>query len=273
MNGVKKIPYCEDKLCNKCGGTVFLKKEGTKVSSGLMDATVLFNYDDADSEAFFEDGDKYRFSLCSKCLSDLFQSFALPVEKRNHLDGEDGFESYLYYEKDLTPEEQAEFEGEYLEGLISGAAFKQTTDDELVNSFLWEYAFPNNRFIFDEMKRRNIVTKENVDDLFNYYVDSTNKGYGELLVNKTNLSFKSQDVFETKECLIQLKRYVLSYQEGVVSNYNYVFILNKSKNMYIPYDECSDYELGIIKDFISTDNNLKKNFDDMYLGGINKNIN
>lgn len=270
MNGVKKIPYCEDKLCNKCGKTVFLKKEDTKISSGLMDATVCFDYDDADRESFFEDGEEYRFSLCSKCLRSLFESFSIPVEKRNYLDGEDGFECHLYYEKDLTPEEKAEFEGDYLESLISGVAFKQTTDDELVNSFLWEHAFNDNRFIFDEMKRRNIVTK--VDDLFNYYIDSTNKGYNEFS-NKTTLELKGTDLFETTENIIRFKRYVLSYEQSVLSYYNYVFVFNKSKNMYIPYDECSYYELGIIKDFMSSDYDLKKKFAEMYLDEKNKNIN
>jgi len=70
----------QDKLCNKCGKTVFVGQPGEeKHSFGMMDAKASFGYFDSDPAAGMElgfyDGDTYRFSLCAKCLKNLFDTF------------------------------------------------------------------------------------------------------------------------------------------------------------------------------------------------------
>lgn len=74
------VEIIDDVICNKCGKTcmkVLVKESNLKEPYGLVEETVTGGYWSDD----LEDLTKYTFSLCEKCLSELFDSFVVPVEK------------------------------------------------------------------------------------------------------------------------------------------------------------------------------------------------
>lgn len=65
-----EIEEVEDILCNKCGAS--LKCELN--TNGLVEAEVRGGYD----SPHLTDGEIYEFSLCEKCLVELFENFKFP---------------------------------------------------------------------------------------------------------------------------------------------------------------------------------------------------
>ena len=61
--------------CNGCGGTLILfNLDWQDYSSGLIDAKVSGGY----HSNYLSDMTDYRFSLCEKCLSEIFAKFKIP---------------------------------------------------------------------------------------------------------------------------------------------------------------------------------------------------
>lgn len=64
-------------VCNKCGGTCAkFWADGEFEDYGLVNAKVSSGYLSHD----LEDGNLYTFSLCEKCLKEMFESFKIPVK-------------------------------------------------------------------------------------------------------------------------------------------------------------------------------------------------
>ena len=59
----------KDIICNKCGNSC----KGIANYCGLIEICVDGNYD----SSVLEDGKKYEFSLCEKCLDSLFKDFKI----------------------------------------------------------------------------------------------------------------------------------------------------------------------------------------------------
>ena len=59
----------KDIICNKCGNSC----RGIANYCGLIETCVEGNYD----STILEDGKKYEFSLCEKCLDNLFKDFKI----------------------------------------------------------------------------------------------------------------------------------------------------------------------------------------------------
>ncbi len=64
----------EDYVCNKCGLPCN--------NLGLLDEVVRGGYESVD----FSDQDVYEFSICEKCLKELFATFKHPAFQYNTLD-------------------------------------------------------------------------------------------------------------------------------------------------------------------------------------------
>lgn len=61
--------------CNNCGGTLaILELDGKKYVDGLINARVSGAY----NSKYLSDCTDYRFSLCEKCLSEIFAKFKIP---------------------------------------------------------------------------------------------------------------------------------------------------------------------------------------------------
>jgi hypothetical protein len=60
----------DEVICNKCGDSLRISI-GSDYFSGLVSAKVEGGY----SSKLISDGDKYDFSLCEKCLVELFATF------------------------------------------------------------------------------------------------------------------------------------------------------------------------------------------------------
>jgi hypothetical protein len=80
-----QIEEVDDIICNKCGkslkeeirdGMVLINEE----FCGLMETEVYGQY----YSPYLENGQIYRFSLCEKCLKNLFRRFKIPVEKESY---------------------------------------------------------------------------------------------------------------------------------------------------------------------------------------------
>lgn len=70
----------EDIRCNKCGETCVKFLGGSKDFKdfyGLIEAVVSGGYESTD----LEDTVTYTFSLCEKCLKELFDTFKIPVKR------------------------------------------------------------------------------------------------------------------------------------------------------------------------------------------------
>lgn len=80
--GIVKDP--ESFVCNMCGG----KLVGSMNLLGLPDCKVSGAYD----STHLEDTMSYRFSMCEKCLKDMFDRFAIPPAVSSYMGA--GYESY-----------------------------------------------------------------------------------------------------------------------------------------------------------------------------------
>jgi len=60
--------------CNKCGNTCI--PDQATGAHGLINARVDGGY----YSSHLEDGMRYKFDVCEKCLLEFFNSFAVPVE-------------------------------------------------------------------------------------------------------------------------------------------------------------------------------------------------
>ena len=70
---VREVQEVIDVLCNKCGETC--KDEMN--FNGLIEARIEGAYD----SKYLEDTTRYKFSLCEKCLKELFDTFKIsPIE-------------------------------------------------------------------------------------------------------------------------------------------------------------------------------------------------
>jgi len=65
----------EDIICNKCGQSLLVLDEGIKDYSGLIEYEIIGGY----CSPVFADCSKYTFSLCEKCLNELFKTFKIPA--------------------------------------------------------------------------------------------------------------------------------------------------------------------------------------------------
>lgn len=285
MSKVKVLNHDEDKLCNKCGKTVFVGLKGmTKVSSGMIDATVSFGYGDSVNELELYDGDEYRFSLCSVCLKDLFDSFIIPREERclfpGHPQSDKHFDSSTDYEQLCSEQELKEYEEKVLADKLSGESFSSYTDVELVNRF-GDVEYPeDNEYVYQQLIRKGIDTKEKVDTLFQ-------QGNSELN-NKSSIWKFSVDTHETDSFTVFIHKVMHYSKLGFVINpdntariidiepkenydcfWSYIFVLDKNTNNYVPYSKCSKVELDIISNYLGENYSerieLKENFDAKYL--------
>lgn len=78
---IREVSYEEDVRCNKCGGSC--KVDGAPGQYGLIKQSVHGGY----GSTALSDMTEYRFSMCEQCLSDLFESFKIPVVEREVLFG------------------------------------------------------------------------------------------------------------------------------------------------------------------------------------------
>ena len=62
----------DDIICNKCGGSCKCEMN----FNGLLEVEVIGAYD----STHLDDMNKYVFSVCEKCLSELFDSFLIKPE-------------------------------------------------------------------------------------------------------------------------------------------------------------------------------------------------
>ena len=67
----REVEDTKDILCNKCGESLYIKfGEGIGNYEGLIEAYVCGGF-----SALLGDEVGYNFSLCEKCLSELFKTF------------------------------------------------------------------------------------------------------------------------------------------------------------------------------------------------------
>ena len=280
---IKTLNHDEDKLCNKCGKTVFVGPKGmTKVSSGIMDATVSFGYGDSVNELELYDGDEYRFSLCSVCLKELFDSFVIPREERCLLPGrpmsDKVFESFSDYEKLVSDQELKEYEEKVLANNLSGEAFSRYSDAELVSSFSSVDSIEEHEYIWLHLVRKGLNTKEKIDALFQ-------EGNSELKDSAHSIWRFSVDAHETDSFTVFVHKIMHLSKRGFIVNpdntchfietepkedayWLQIFVLNKTTQNYVPYSKCSKVELEIISNYLAEDAQnieLKNSFDAKYL--------
>lgn len=78
---VEKIDeVIDDIVCNKCGGSCKSADEYDTNFYGLIETYIEGGY----NSISLEDGMSYTFSLCEKCLKELFENFKIPVEKKEY---------------------------------------------------------------------------------------------------------------------------------------------------------------------------------------------
>jgi len=284
MNIVKVISHEEDKLCNKCGKTVFIGPKGmTRVSSGMIDATVNFGYSDSVNELQLYDGDEYRFSLCSICLKELFDSFVIPREERCTLPGRPNsdkvFESPDYYEQLPSEEELKAYDAEVLARYLSGEAFSRYSNTDLVSSFSSLDNIREHEYIWSHLVRKGLNVKEKIDALFQ-------EGNSELKDSAHSIWKFSVDAHETDSFTIFIHKIIHLSKRSVIVNpdktcefietdpkedayWLQVFVLDKATQNYVPYSQCGKKDLEIISNYIGVYElqypNIKELFDTKYL--------
>lgn len=154
-----KLTSKQDKLCNKCGKTVFVGSAGEeKHSFGLMDAEVAFGYFDSDpaagTELGFYDGDKFRFSLCAKCLKGLFDTFYIFPEQATPGKPFESFSDYTQ-EPDETEAKWAHIRA--IQGLKE-ESYEHMSSEDLVEEFFagrtLNYLDGHNFQEFNEVRHR-----------------------------------------------------------------------------------------------------------------------
>lgn len=75
----REVFEIEECLCNKCGESqLYAREDGFSHSEiyGLPEITIIGGY----WSKYLSDNTKYQFSLCEKCLNELFDTFKIPVE-------------------------------------------------------------------------------------------------------------------------------------------------------------------------------------------------
>jgi hypothetical protein len=78
----REVEITDDIICNKCGASCIEDFEGlpsTEVAYGLIEAEVEGGY----YSTYLEDQQSYTFSLCEKCLKELFDKFVIPPESKD----------------------------------------------------------------------------------------------------------------------------------------------------------------------------------------------
>lgn len=73
----QKVEIVDDVICNKCGESCMSVDDDFKTPYGLNEVVVSGGY----YSNYLEDLTTYTFSLCEKCLSELFKTFLIPVHK------------------------------------------------------------------------------------------------------------------------------------------------------------------------------------------------
>jgi hypothetical protein len=68
----KEVEIEDDILCNKCG----LSCHRDNYNLGLIEYKLVCGY-----ASIFGDGNIFRFSLCERCISKIFKTFAIPAQK------------------------------------------------------------------------------------------------------------------------------------------------------------------------------------------------
>jgi Fe-S-cluster containining protein len=72
---IQEVEIIEDIICNKCGGSCCTKFDPIENTDfyGLIEASFSTGY----FSQHLPDGFIYSFSLCEKCLAELFKSFKI----------------------------------------------------------------------------------------------------------------------------------------------------------------------------------------------------
>lgn len=73
----REVTKIIDIKCNKCGETCQKGSAESPDYYGLIEPEISAGY----YSTHLSDGCTYSFSLCERCLDDLFQSFKLPVSR------------------------------------------------------------------------------------------------------------------------------------------------------------------------------------------------
>lgn len=73
----REVEVIEDVLCNQCGCSL-KSKEFPNGFIGAVGISVSGSY----TSEYLDDMTEYNFSLCEKCLSNLFKSFKIKVETK-----------------------------------------------------------------------------------------------------------------------------------------------------------------------------------------------
>ena len=71
----------KDVLCNKCGETCIPDSPQNGAPHGLVEANVTGGY----HSTHIGDCESHTFSLCEKCLVELFATFKIPTEHKEGL--------------------------------------------------------------------------------------------------------------------------------------------------------------------------------------------
>ena len=73
----KEVEVVDDVICNKCGCSMKISESGSDEFYGLVGAVVCGGYFSEE----LEDGVKYSFDLCEKCLKEMFKEFKVKVDE------------------------------------------------------------------------------------------------------------------------------------------------------------------------------------------------
>jgi len=90
----KEVEVLVDAICNKCGESC---KGSIGNLNGLIEAQVSGAYD----SSHLGDGNVYEFSMCEKCLSELFKTFKHDPYKSNYIFPEEDMEGTFLIVMDL----------------------------------------------------------------------------------------------------------------------------------------------------------------------------
>ena len=80
----RKVEAIDNIVCNKCGDSCLIpigKHTEIKESTGLIEQTISGSY----LSPHLEDCTNYTFSLCEKCLIELFEEFEIPVQETKYV--------------------------------------------------------------------------------------------------------------------------------------------------------------------------------------------
>ena len=128
--------------CNQCGLSC---KSPMGEYYGLIEATVLAGYE----STHLEDGDSYKFSLCERCLSELFESFMYDSFQGNILNPETESKQYA---SDFNPQEYII----HNDGIIS---LEELDPDEIITDLTLDEPYPG-----DDLYREGFVDDGHDDE-------------------------------------------------------------------------------------------------------------